>query len=165
VPGASDALSAVSASKAWNLAGVKAALLVAGVDAADDLARLPEVVTHGPSHLGVIAHTAALREGRAWLDALHRDLADNRLLLAQLLAEHLPDVRWTPQPGTFLAWLDCRALGLGDDPAARFLESGRVAVNPGADFGTGGAGHVRLNYATTPEILTEAITRMAHVAR
>jgi cystathionine beta-lyase len=165
VPGASDALSAVSASKAWNLAGVKAALLVAGVDAADDLARLPEVVTHGPSHLGVIAHTAALREGRAWLDALHHDLADNRLLLGRLLAEHLPDVRWTPQPGTFLAWLDCRALGLGDDPAARFLESGRVAVNPGADFGTGGAGHVRLNYATTPEILTEAITRMARAAR
>jgi cysteine-S-conjugate beta-lyase len=63
--------------------------------------------------------------------------------------------------GTYLAWLDCRALGLGDDPAAAFLERGRVALSAGPSFGTGGAGHVRLNLATTPEILTDAVGRMA----
>jgi cysteine-S-conjugate beta-lyase len=150
-----------SASKAWNLAGAKSALIVAGEDAAEDLARMHEMVSHGPSHLGTIAHTAALREGREWLDALHVDLADNRVLLADLLTEHLPAVRWQQSPAMFLAWLDCRELGVGDDPAAIFLERGRVAVNSGLDFGTGGAGHVRLNYGTTPEILTEAIERMA----
>ncbi|GGL87273.1 hypothetical protein GCM10012279_01180 [Micromonospora yangpuensis] len=62
---------------------------------------------------------------------------------------------------TYLAWLDCRELGLGDDPAAAFLDRGRVALNPGPTFGTGGAGHVRLNLATAPEILTEAVRRMA----
>ncbi|MEV1063542.1 aminotransferase class I/II-fold pyridoxal phosphate-dependent enzyme [Streptomyces sp. NPDC050263] len=161
VPGGGSGLSLMSASKAWNLAGLKAALAVAGPEAAADLALLPEEVGHGPSHVGILAHTAALREGTPWLDALLAGLDDNRRLLAALLAEHLPGVRYRPGGATFLAWLDCRALGLGDDPAAVFLERGRVALNSGLAFGTGGAGHVRLNLATSPEILTEGVRRMA----
>jgi len=160
VPGSENAFAVVSASKAWNLAGAKAALIVAGAAAAEDLKRLPEVVGHGPSHLGVIGHTAAFRSGQPWLDALNADLADNRVHLEQLLAEHLPAVPWQPPTAMYLTWLDCRALGLGDDPAAAFLQRGRVALNSGLPFGDG-AGHVRLNYATTPEILTEAVERMA----
>jgi cystathionine beta-lyase len=162
LPGTGDAFALVSASKAWNLAGMKAALLVAGEDAAADLARLPEVVGHGPSHFGVLAHSTAYREGGAWLDGLHADLAANRVLLAELLAKHLPEARWGGGPGTFLAWIDCRELGLGDDPAAAFLEQGRVAVNSGLPFHHG-EGHVRLNFGTTPEILTEALERMGRV--
>ncbi|WP_086723983.1 MalY/PatB family protein [Streptomyces sp. NRRL B-24085] len=161
VPGGGSGLSLMSASKGWNLAGLKAAVAVAGPDAADDLARLPEEVGHGPSHVGVLAHTAALRDGGAWLDALLAGLDDNRRLLAGLLAERLPAVRYEPAESTFLAWLDCRALGLGDDPAAVFLERGRVALNSGIPFGTGGAGFVRLNLATSPELITEAVRRMA----
>ncbi|MCD9199563.1 MalY/PatB family protein [Aeromicrobium wangtongii] len=164
IPGAEDAFAVTSASKSWNLAGLKAAVIIAGERAAGDLERLPEIVSHGPSHLGMIAHTVALREGVAWLDAVQADLAENRALLAELLAEHLPGVRWARGDATYLAWLDCRDLRLGDDPAAAFLEQGRVAVNSGLPFGTGGAGHVRLNIATSPQILTEAITRMASVA-
>ncbi|EFL28533.1 putative aminotransferase [Streptomyces himastatinicus ATCC 53653] len=158
VPGAESGLSLMSASKGWNLAGLKAALAIAGPAAADDLARLPEEVGHGPSHIGVIAHTAALRDGGDWLDALLGGLDDNRALLAGLLARELPGVRYRPGPATFLAWLDCRALGLGDDPAAVFLDRGRVALNSGLPFGTGGAGHVRLNLGTSPEVLIEAGT-------
>lgn len=165
VPGAGSGLSLMSASKAWNLAGLKAALAVAGPGAAAELARLPEEVSHGPSHVGVLAHTAALSEGTAWLDALLAALDAHRLLLAELLAEHLPGVRYRPGESTYLAWLDCRALGLGDDPAAVFLERGRVALSHGPDFGTGGAGHVRLNLATSPEILTEGVRRMAAALR
>jgi cystathionine beta-lyase len=161
VPGGEDGLSLMSASKGWNLAGLKAAVAVAGPDAADDLARLPEEVGHGPSHVGVLAHTAALRDGGAWLDALLGGLDDNRRLLAGLLAESLPAIRYEPAEATFLAWLDCRALDLGDDPAAVFLERGRVALNSGLPFGTGGAGFVRLNLATSPELITEAVRRMA----
>lgn len=161
VPGAENGLSLMSASKAWNLAGIKAALAVAGPAAAADLARLPEEVSHGPSHLGVIAHTAALSEGTAWLDALLAGLDDNRRLLADLLAAHLPALAHRPGEATFLAWLDCRALGLGDDPADVFLERGRVALNSGIPFGTGGTGHVRLNLATSPEVITEGVRRMA----
>ncbi|MFI5675288.1 MalY/PatB family protein [Streptomyces cellulosae] len=161
VPGGENGLSLMSASKGWNLAGLKAALAVAGPGAAADLARLPEEVGHGPSHVGVLAHTAALREGGPWLDALLAGLEDNRRLLADLLAEHLPAVVCRPGEATYLVWLDCRALGLGDDPAQTFLRRGRVAVSSGLPFGTGGAGHVRLNLATSPEILQEAVRRMA----
>jgi cystathionine beta-lyase len=161
VPGGERGLSLMSASKAWNLAGLKAALAVAGAEAAADLARLPEEVGHGPSHVGVLAHTAALREGTPWLDALLAGLDDNRRLLAELLTAHLPAITCRPGEATYLAWLDCRALGLGDDPADIFLRRGRVALSSGLPFGTGGAGHVRLNLATSPEILEEGVRRMA----
>ncbi|MFG2359548.1 MalY/PatB family protein [Streptomyces sp. NPDC048521] len=161
VPGAERGLSLMSASKGWNLAGLKAALALAGPAAEADLGRLPEEVGHGPSHLGVIAHTAALRDATGWLDALLAGLQDNRRLLTGLLAEHLPAIRLHAAEATYLAWLDCRALGLGDDPAQVFLDRGRVALSSGLPFGTGGAGHVRLNLATAPEILTEGVQRMA----
>ncbi|QOV44444.1 MalY/PatB family protein [Streptomyces chromofuscus] len=161
VPGGGRGLSLMSASKAWNLAGVKAALAVAGPESAADLALLPEEVGHGPSHLGAIAHTAALRDGTAWLDALLAGLDENRRLLAGLLARHLPAVAYRPGDATYLAWLDCRPLGLGDGPADVFLHRGRVALTCGIPFGSGGAGHVRLNLATSPEIITEAVRRMA----
>jgi cystathionine beta-lyase len=161
LPGAERAFSLMSASKAWNLAGLKAAVAIAGTDAGEDLARMPEIVSHGPSQLGVIAHAAAFRHGDDWLAALLTGLDENRRLLAALLKEHLPEVSYRGHEGTYLAWLDCRALGLGDDPAESFLERGRVALSPGPAFGTGGAGHVRLNLGTSPELLMEAVRRMA----
>jgi cystathionine beta-lyase len=165
VAGSERAFALLSASKAWNLAGVKAALAVAGADAIDQLGRLDDGVRHGPSHLGVIAHAAALRDGGDWLDSVLAGLELNRRLLGELLAHELPGVLCQPPQGTYLAWLDCRALGLGDDPAEVFLERGRVALSPGPRFGSGGAGHARLNLATSSAILTEAVARMARAVR
>ena len=165
LPGTENGFALLSASKAWNLAGLKAAVAVAGNAAAADLARMPEEVSHGPSHLGVIAHSAALRHGGAWLDGLLTGLDANRRLLGELVAEHLPSVRYRPPQGTYLAWLDCRALGLQQDPATVFLERGRVALSPGPSFGSGGAGHARLNFATSRELLTEAVRRIAAALR
>ncbi|MGI5211403.1 MalY/PatB family protein [Plantactinospora sp. CA-290183] len=161
VPGGERGFAVLSASKAWNLAGMKAAMAVAGPAAAADLARMPKVAADGASHLGVIAHSAALRHAEPWLDELLAGLDGNRRLLADLLAEHLPQVRYRPPHGTYLAWLDCRALDLPGEPAEVFLERGRVALVPGADFGTGGAGHARFNLGTSPELITEAVRRMA----
>jgi len=174
VDGAQNAFSLFSASKAWNLAGLKAALAIAGPDAAHDLARLPEEVSHGPSHLGIIAHTVALRDGVDWLDQLLTGLAHNRELLGRLLDEHLPGIGYRPPQGTYQAWLDCSGLRLPTDPvqdgpgivsdlagpARFFCDHARVALSSGHVFGSGGAGHVRLNFATHPDILTEALTRM-----
>jgi cystathionine beta-lyase len=151
----------MSASKAFNLAGLKAAVAVPGPEAVSDLAQLPEVVSHGASHLGVVAHRAAYLEGGPWLDALLQGLDENRRLLADLLAEHLPEVGYRIPEGTFLAWLDLRALGLGDDPAEVLRERARVALHPGPGFGQGGLGHARLNFGTSPSILREAVTRIA----
>jgi cystathionine beta-lyase len=160
VPGGENGLSLMSASKAWNLAGIKAALAIAGPGSATDLSRMPQEVSHGPSHVGVLAHTAGFRDGGDWLDGLLAGLDANRRLLSSLLAAHLPGIRYAPGQATYLAWLDCRELGLGDKPAQVFLDRGRVALNPGTDFGTGGAGFVRMNLATNPDIITEAVRRM-----
>jgi cysteine-S-conjugate beta-lyase len=173
VPGAENAFALTSASKAWNLSGLKAALAIAGPEAAADLHRMPEEVSHGPSHLGVIAHAEAFRTGADWLDLLLRGLDENRTLLGDLLAEHLPSVKYQWPQGTYLAWLDCRELGFDEDladglavvgdlsgPARWFLDHARVALSSGHVFGTGGAGHVRLNFATSRAVLTEAISRM-----
>jgi cysteine-S-conjugate beta-lyase len=165
LPEACRGFSLLSASKAWNLAGLKAALAVAGEDAATELAAMPEEVGHGASHLGVLAHTAAFQGGGPWLDGLLADLVSNHQQLSRLLGDQLPAIRFQPGAGTYLVWLDCRELGLGEDPAAVFLERGRVALLSGLPFGSGGAGFARLNLATTPQLLAEAVERMAEAAR
>ena len=89
------------------------------------------------------------------------ELDTNRALLARLLAEHLPEIVWTPPQATYLAWLDCRPLGLGDDPTRAFLDRGRVALTrPGLRHCRAGAGHARLNFGTSPEIINEILQRM-----
>src|SRR6266511_1908840 len=178
VSGAEDAFALFSASKGWNLAGLKAALLVAGPAAANDLARLPEEVSHGPSHVGILAHTAASTHGRDWLDALLKGLDHNRRLLVSLVDAHLPLVDLVRPEAAYLAWLDCRQLGLHSTtpqdgpgvvsdlsgPARMFLDHARVALSSGHVFGTGGAGFVRINYATSSAILRDAVQRMGAAA-
>jgi cystathionine beta-lyase len=152
-----------SASKGWNLAGFKAALIVAGADAAEDL-KTPSLRGGGhPGHIGVIAHSAAFNHSRDWLDAAIAGIDANRHALADLLETHLPQAGYRLPESTYLAWIDCRELGLGDDPAAAFLERARVALTSGTGFGQGGAGFVRLNLATSPAILAEAVQRMGAV--
>lgn len=161
VPGSERAITVTSASKAWNLAGLKAAIIVPGPDAVSDVSRLHPLVTYGASHLGAIAQAAAYTHGRAWVHQLVAELADNRALLAELVEERLPGVGLVSPPSTYLAWLDFRDVGLGDDPAAVVLERGRVALSPGPTFGQSGAGFARLNFATSGEILTQAVDRIA----
>ena len=150
-----------SASKAWNLAGLKCALIVATDPVQRRLVQgLPHELARGAGHLGVLASTAAYRDGEPWLDTLLRALDANTRLLAELLAEHLPELTFTVPDAGYLAWLDCRGRQLGDDPAPAFLQQG-VALNGGPDFGPSGAGHVRLNLACSPQVLREAVARMA----
>lgn len=154
-------ISFISASKGWNLPGLKCAQLVTASDAMRTLAAgLPAELPFGASNLGVIASIAAYREGAPWLDELLVLIERNRQLLGDLLAERLPGVGYRPPSATYLAWLDCSALQLGDDPAGVFLKRGRVALRPGADFGHLGAGWVRATLATAPETLAEIVARM-----
>lgn len=150
-----------SASKGWNLAGLKCAWIVAA-DArmADVLERLPEEAAARTSILGLRASIAALRE-TAWRDAaLQRILANFGLLQAELAAR-VPEAAVVRPDAGYLCWLDLRACGLGDDPAFALRERGRVAFNSGPAFGTGGAGFVRVNLACAPETIAEAVRRIA----
>jgi len=156
-------ITVTSASKAFNLAALKAALVVTADPAARDLvARMPLLHEHA-GLLGVIASEAAFEHGDPWLDAVVEQLAANRDQLGRELADSLPEVSWRPPQATYLAWLDCTRLGLGDEPAEAFLRDGRVALGRGLDYGAPGAGHVRLNFATSPAHVTEAVTRMSAV--
>lgn len=150
-----------SASKTFNLAGLICAQIVtASENAAAVIGQLPFLATHC-GHLGAIASVAAFRDGAGWLDDVIAVLDYNRTLLAELLAEHLPEAGYTAPRAGYLAWLDLRAFELGDDPAAALLERGKVALSPGPDFGPQGAGFARLNYGTSPALLEEAVSRIA----
>ncbi|WP_248962706.1 MalY/PatB family protein [Sphaerisporangium perillae] len=150
-----------SASKAWNLAGLKAALAVPGAEAGADLAAVDLEVSESAGLFGVIASEVAFTACEPWLDELMAGLTANRALLRDLLAERLPEVGYQPPQATYLAWLDLRALGLGDDPAEWFLRKGGVALYSGHKFGTPGHGFARFNFATSPERVADAVGRMA----
>lgn len=152
-----------SASKAFNLAGLKAALVVTADGNARDLVAQMPPQNERAGLLGVIAAEAAFDDGDPWLDAVLAQLARNRDQLAGALATELPEISWCPPAATYLGWLDCTKLGLGDEPAVPFLQRGRIALSRGLDFGSPGAGHVRLNFATSPDHLADAIVRMATV--
>lgn len=157
----------VSASKAFNLAGLKCALMVTASAATRAVVRsLPVEVEWRTGQFGLLAAVASFApESDAWLDGLLTTLDENRRLLAALLAKHLPEARYRMPDAGYLAWIDLRDLGWGDNPARRILRDAKVALHYGAAFGEEGAGHVRLNFGTSAEILTEAVERIAAVRR
>jgi cystathionine beta-lyase len=128
---------------------------------AEIVARFPPDVRWRTGHFGVLASIAAYTDGGEWLDRLLLTLHARRDQLGALLAQRLPQLSWTPPEATYLAWLDTSAVGPDDTAWQLFLDRGQVAVEPGLRFGARGAGHVRLNFATSAEILDEATRRMA----
>jgi cystathionine beta-lyase len=163
---AGHTITATSASKAFNLPGLKSAQLLFSTE--DDAALWAErgyLYVHGAATTGVLANTAAYADGEAWLAEVLHYLDGNRRALGDLLAEHLPEVGYRPPEGTYLAWLDCRKLGLGDSPGAFFLDEAGVALIDGPECGAPGAGHVRLNFGTPRPVLTAIVERMAAAVR
>jgi cystathionine beta-lyase len=162
---AAHTVTITSASKAWNIAGLKCAQVIASNH--EDAARwrqLPVFRVPGPTPLGIAASTAAYRSGVPWLHELVEYLDGNRLLLEQLLETELPGVSYRPPEGTFLGWLDCSALEI-DDPASFFLRAAHVAVSDGPPFGAGYEQHVRLNFATSRALLEQIVGAMGAAIR
>ena len=160
-PLGTNAITITSASKAWNIAGLKCAVIVAGSAAIQSaLKALPIELTERTGHLGALANVAAFEEGGAYLDGLLEHLDRNRALMTELLGMYLPAVRYIPPQAGYLAWLDCSALGLGDEPAKVFLKKGKVALMRGLDFGRQGACFTRVNMGTSSAILSEVVGRM-----
>ena len=108
----------------------------------------------------MLASTAAYRDGEPWLDELIDVLARNRQLMDELLTDLLPEAGYAAPEGGYLAWVDCRRLGIGDDPARAFLDRGRVALLAGRDFGAAGEGFVRVTMGTSAAILGDIVQRM-----
>lgn len=151
-----------SATKAFNIAGLRCAVAVFGSEELQTrFNSLPKHFRGGVNGFGMRATRVAWDECEEWLDLARAYLQANRDLMSNFIAERMPDVGHVPPEATYLAWLDCGRLDLKPSPFDFFLQRARVALSNGADFGPGGAGFVRLNFATSRPILEEILERMA----
>ncbi len=156
---AAHTVTATSASKAWNLPGLKCGQVILSND--DDAARWAAtgyLAEHGTATPGVLAATAAYRDARPWLDDVLDYLAGNRALVA---AADLPGITVSVPEGTYLAWLDARALGLDEAPAAYLAREAGVVLTDGLACGDAGRGGMRLNIAMGRPVLVEALDRIS----
>ena len=152
-----------SASKSFNLAGLKCALIITdSIKLQERINLMPPAVTWRASLFGAVASTAAYAESVDWLDGVLITLDQNRKLVEKLIATKAPAIKYRIPDFGYLAWLDLSALALGEDPAAVILEKGKLAVNGGVLYGPKHKSFVRLNFGTSPEIITEAFDRLAN---
>ncbi len=154
-----------SASKAWNLAGLKCAQIITQHEKTKAIIDgMPMGVRFGASQFGVHAGDVAFT-CTDWLEGAMKTLDRNRKLLASLLAEKLPQVHYRVPDCSYLAWLDVRELGLGEDPAKTIFDQGKLYVNSGILFGPQSANFVRMNFGTSAEIITEGVNRLVKAAQ
>ena len=150
-----------SASKSFNIAGLKCAIIVSQDARLHDLlATMPMAVHYRASLFGGVASAAAFAHGSAWLTTALGQLDENRKLLDSLIRSRIPAIKYRIPDCSYLAWLDLSALSLGDNPAATLLERGRVALNSGHTYGAPYSQFARLNFATSPELITDGIERI-----
>ena len=148
-------------SKTFNIAGLKCSFAV--IQNPELRARFQAAkagLVPGVNALGYTAALAAYEEGQEWLDQVLAYLEANRDALARYVAEHLPGMRMIVPEGTYLAWLDCRGLGIQGKPGEFILREARVSLNEGVWFGPGGEGFVRINFACARSTLVEALERI-----
>lgn len=158
---ASHSITFTSVSKAWNIPGLRCAV-VAFTNEEDNNTweRIPRASKGGISPLGMVATEAALTAGEPWLNDAVEVLRGNRDALVDALAHRGLGHTIIPPDATYLAWLDLREFGLPD--AASFLHDvARVATTPGIEHGAAGDGFVRVNFATPREVLLDAVDRIA----
>jgi cystathionine beta-lyase len=159
---ANHTITATSASKGWNLPGLKCAQIILTNDADRDVWKgVGMWPSRGASNPGVVANVAAYRHGADWLADVVDYLDGNRRLLGELLDKHLPDVHYRPPDGTYLAWLDFRDLDVPQSPGEFVVERSKVVVVDGPECGEGGAGSIRFNFATPRPVLIEMVERIA----
>ena len=149
-----------AASKSWNLAGLKCATIITAHPKQLERAKsMPMAVHYRASLFGAVASAVAY-ECADWLDSAIATMESNRRFLANLLSKELPNVGYRIPDFSYLAWLDLKKLNLGENPSEVLLEKGKLAVNAGVMFGAESASFVRLNFATSEEIISEAVSRM-----
>ena len=158
-------ITATSASKAFNIPGLKCAqLIVSSPQHHETLEKVAFMVSHGAATPGVMANTAAYQSGGPWLEDVLSYIDTNRTLLADLLEKHLPQMGYRAPEGTYIAWLDATGLPpvAGDRSWAQFFsDEARVALTDGALCGEAGVGHLRLMLATPSHILEKIVVAMA----
>jgi cystathionine beta-lyase len=152
-----------SVTKSHNLGGIRCSVAHYGSqELKQRFGRLPPMIRGGSNAIGHRATCIAWQHCDGWLKSVVDYLESNRNFFVEYLEKNLPDLGHIPNEATFLAWVDCSALGLREDPAAFFLREARVGCYSGPVFGAEGEGHIRMNFATSRSILTEKLDRMAN---
>jgi cystathionine beta-lyase len=150
-----------SASKSFNLAGLKCALIITENETLKvKINSMPQSVAYRASLFGAAAATAALADSKSWLNGVIKSLDENRNFIKKLIESKIPAIGYRIPEFGYLAWLDLESLGLGEDPAKALLERGKLAVNGGHMYGPNNPSFVRFNFGTSPEIITEAFDRI-----
>ncbi len=164
---AARTITITSATKAFNIAGLRAAVMHFGTEElkATMHAEVPPYLMGQISVVGVDATVTAWREAQPWLDGVMARLRSNRDYMEQFIKEEMPEIAFHAPESTYLAWLDCSALNLPETPHKFFLEHAKVGLNDGGTFGTPGTQCVRLNFATSEEVLKEVLSRMAEAVK
>jgi cystathionine beta-lyase len=154
-------IAVTSASKGFNLAGLKCALIITSSQVLKEkINSMPISVAFRASLFGAVAATAAFRDSLEWLDGVIATLNENRTLIKGLIDTQLPAIGYRIPDFGYLAWLDLSNLGLGDDPTKQILERGKLAINGGVMYGPKHTSFARLNFGTSPEIISEAFNRI-----
>ncbi len=160
---AQHSITATSASKAWNLPGLKCAQLIVTSDTHQEILEPYGVnISHSAANPGIVATIAAYRDGHAWLDETRSYLEANLEMIDQFCHDHLPGAHYRKPQGSYITWLDARGIAIGDSPSPAdfFREHARVALTDGGSCGEAGLGHIRMIAATPRPILEEILSRL-----
>lgn len=155
----------MSASKAYNIAGLKTAFaVIQNPQLREHFDRARAGMVDSVNALGLEATRAAYADAKPWLSELLAYLQGNRDYLIDTLRTQLPGITLPTPQSTYLAWLDCSALGL-EDPQRFFLEHARVALSAGVEFGAAYTQFARLNFGCPRPLLEEGLARLEHSLR
>lgn len=161
-------VTAVAPSKTFNIPGLGLSALV--VPHAEDRPAIEKAFAtlhvSASNPFSIAAFEAAYCEGAPWLDALLDYLAGTRDRVRAFLQQHVPQINMIEAEGTYLLWLDCRALGLDDKQLKDFfVQKAGVGLSPGALFGAGGSGHMRMNIGAPRSVIMQALENIAAALR
>ncbi|MFT5694202.1 MAG: cystathionine beta-lyase [Myxococcota bacterium] len=157
----SRTITLVSATKAYNIPGLRCAVAHFGSEHLQQRYHsIPRHIRGGVGLLGIYATMAAWQHSQSWMDEVRAYLEENRNIVADFVATRLPNVGYHPNEATYLAWLDCTAVGLDTSPSAHILATQKLAMNDGRTFGKGFENYTRLNFATSKRILGDILERI-----
>lgn len=158
---AQNTITLMSPTKTFNIAGLQCSfMIVQNQELRQKLEQSMKGMVMWVNLFGLTATLAAYRDGQEWLDQVLHYLEGNRDFLFEYVRDQMPMLQMVKPEGTYLAWLDCHNACIQGSPYEFFLKEARVALNDGATFGNGGEGFVRLNFACTWVVLSQALERM-----
>ena len=163
---AQNAITLMAPSKTFNIAGLDFAFaIIQNPELRSRFRNSCRGLTGGTNMMGQIAAKAAFEKGEEWLKECLAYLESNRDYLVKFIQSELPALKTSCPEATYLAWIDCRGLGLDEPPSDFFLREGKVALNAGEEFGHGGEGFVRLNFGCPRSFLEDGLNRMARAIK